>query len=191
MSDHFLGILTIFQVIWKLIWIRAWLNAVLVKPQVADPKPTTCCFSSFMTEVLIIWGQFPCNRNLRYKGVYGVAFSHAPFLVSFQGGWSFGCRLPWCPGVVRHALRVGECGVWSWLQWLMGYFGLVRGGAWPPPAGACPPPQRWIVRQLVWWVVYIMFMSNNRPSFHLWWKENLVKHRKVSKYYETDCSHRD
>ena len=32
-----------------------------------------------------------------------------------------------------------------------------------------------------------MFLSNNGPSFHLWWKENLVKHREVSKYYETDC----
>ena len=30
-------------------------------------------------------------------------------------------------------------------------------------------------------------MSNNRPSFHLWRKENLVKHEKVSKYYENDC----
>ena len=32
-----------------------------------------------------------------------------------------------------------------------------------------------------------MFLSNNGPSFHLWWKKNLVKHREVSKYYETDC----
>ena len=32
-----------------------------------------------------------------------------------------------------------------------------------------------------------MFLSNNGPSFHLWGKENLVKHREVSKYYETDC----
>ena len=24
-------------------------------------------------------------------------------------------------------------------------------------------------------------------SFHLWSKENLVRHRKVSKYYEIDC----
>ena len=32
-----------------------------------------------------------------------------------------------------------------------------------------------------------MFVSNNRPSFHLWWKENLVNHWKVSKYYETGC----
>ena len=32
-----------------------------------------------------------------------------------------------------------------------------------------------------------MFISNIRPSFHLWRKENLVKHQKVSKYYETDC----
>ena len=31
-------------------------------------------------------------------------------------------------------------------------------------------------------------ISNNRPSFHMWGKENLVKDRKVSKYYETDCS---
>ena len=32
-----------------------------------------------------------------------------------------------------------------------------------------------------------MFISNNCPSFHLWRKENLLKHRKVSKYYELDC----
>ena len=32
-----------------------------------------------------------------------------------------------------------------------------------------------------------MFISNNRASFHLWWKENLVKHQRVSKYYENDC----
>ena len=36
-------------------------------------------------------------------------------------------------------------------------------------------------------LVYIMFISNNHPSFHLWLKKNLVKHLKVSKYYETDC----
>ena len=36
-------------------------------------------------------------------------------------------------------------------------------------------------------LVYTMFINNNRPSFHLWWKENLVEHRKVSKYYETGC----
>ena len=33
-----------------------------------------------------------------------------------------------------------------------------------------------------------MFISNNRPSFHLWRKKNLVKHQKVSEYCETDCS---
>ena len=31
-----------------------------------------------------------------------------------------------------------------------------------------------------------MFISNNRASFHLWWKENLVKHQKVLKYFEND-----
>ena len=31
-------------------------------------------------------------------------------------------------------------------------------------------------------------MSNNHPSFHLLWKENLLKHQKFSKYYETDCT---
>ena len=35
--------------------------------------------------------------------------------------------------------------------------------------------------------VHTMFIGNNRASFHLWRKENLVKHQKVSKYYETDC----
>ena len=32
-----------------------------------------------------------------------------------------------------------------------------------------------------------MFISNNRASFYLWGKENLVKNQKVSIYYETDC----
>ena len=36
-------------------------------------------------------------------------------------------------------------------------------------------------------LVHTMFISNNRPLFQLWWNENLVKHPKVSKYYETDC----
>ena len=34
---------------------------------------------------------------------------------------------------------------------------------------------------------YIMFISNNRASFHLWWNKNLLKHQKVSKYYESGC----
>ena len=29
-----------------------------------------------------------------------------------------------------------------------------------------------------------MFISDNCAFFHLWWKENLVKHHRVSKYYE-------
>ena len=32
-----------------------------------------------------------------------------------------------------------------------------------------------------------MFITNNHASFHLWWKENLVKHQKVSKYCDHDC----
>ena len=40
-----------------------------------------------------------------------------------------------------------------------------------------------IVRQLV----YTMFQSNNRTSFHLWPKNNLIKQQNVSKYYENDC----
>ena len=36
-------------------------------------------------------------------------------------------------------------------------------------------------------LIYTMFISDNRKSFHLWWKENLVKHQKVSKYYKNDC----
>ena len=31
-----------------------------------------------------------------------------------------------------------------------------------------------------------MFITNNHASFHLWLKESLVKHQKVSKYYEND-----
>ena len=31
-----------------------------------------------------------------------------------------------------------------------------------------------------------MLISNNRTSFHLWWKKNFVKHWKASKCFETD-----
>ena len=35
-------------------------------------------------------------------------------------------------------------------------------------------------------LVHIMFISNNRRSFHFWLKENLLKPQKFSKNYETD-----
>ena len=31
------------------------------------------------------------------------------------------------------------------------------------------------------------FIANNNASFHWWWKENLLSHQKVSKYYKCDC----
>ena len=34
---------------------------------------------------------------------------------------------------------------------------------------------------------YTLFITNNRASFHLWWKGNLVKHQKVPQYYFHDC----
>ena len=36
-------------------------------------------------------------------------------------------------------------------------------------------------------LVYAIFIINNHASFHLWWKGNLVKHQKASKYYDHDC----
>ena len=36
-------------------------------------------------------------------------------------------------------------------------------------------------------LIYTMFISNNRASFHLRCQENLVKHPRLSKYYENDC----
>ena len=33
-----------------------------------------------------------------------------------------------------------------------------------------------------------MSITNNRASFYLWWKENLVKPQKVSNYYENGCT---
>ena len=35
-------------------------------------------------------------------------------------------------------------------------------------------------------LIYTMFISNNRASFHLWWKDNLVIHQKFSKYYQNN-----
>ena len=36
-----------------------------------------------------------------------------------------------------------------------------------------------------------MFLSNNDALFHLWWKQNLIKHQKVSKYYQNDAEFTD
>ena len=36
-------------------------------------------------------------------------------------------------------------------------------------------------------LVYTMFVTNNHTSFHLWWKENLLNHQNVPKYYENNC----
>ena len=34
-----------------------------------------------------------------------------------------------------------------------------------------------------------MFFTNNYALFHLWLKESLVKHQRVSKYYDYDFLH--
>ena len=44
-----------------------------------------------------------------------------------------------------------------------------------------------MVWQFVRQLVYTIFITNNYNSFHLWWKENLVKHQIVWKYYDQDC----
>ena len=31
-----------------------------------------------------------------------------------------------------------------------------------------------------------MFITNNHATLHLWCRENLVKHQKLSKYYDQD-----
>ena len=36
------------------------------------------------------------------------------------------------------------------------------------------------------WHVY-HFITNNHASFHFWWKENLLNHQKVWKYYKHNC----
>ena len=38
-------------------------------------------------------------------------------------------------------------------------------------------------------LVYTMLITNNHPSFYLWWKKYLLKDQKVSKYYYHHCSY--
>ena len=45
----------------------------------------------------------------------------------------------------------------------------------------------YVVRQQMMQLICTMFISNNRALFYLWWKENLVKYLKVSKYYLQVC----
>ena len=37
-------------------------------------------------------------------------------------------------------------------------------------------------------LVYTKFITNNHDLFHFWGMKNLVKHQKVQKYYDQDCS---
>ena len=39
-------------------------------------------------------------------------------------------------------------------------------------------------------LLHTLFITNNRASFHLWWKENLIKHQKVPQHYFYDCSYK-
>ena len=41
----------------------------------------------------------------------------------------------------------------------------------------------YVMRQLA----YSIFITNNHASLYLWWKENLIKHQKVSKHYANYC----
>ena len=47
-------------------------------------------------------------------------------------------------------------------------------------------PMSCAVRHLVTQLVYTMFITINHASFHLWLKKNLVKHKKVSKFFDHD-----
>ena len=45
----------------------------------------------------------------------------------------------------------------------------------------------YVFGQFAMQLVEIMFITNNLAFFHLRCKENLVKHHKISKYYDHDC----
>ena len=87
-----------------------------------------------------------------------------------------------CSHVLRESLAEGFilAGFSFWRgDWVLGYYSMGLGTFLIFPSFLC-------FRQLVRQLVYITLISNNRASFHLWRKENLVKHQKVSKYYEND-----
>ena len=110
-----------------------------------------------------------CVRGVGVRSYFWSVFSYI-----WSNFWSvFSCIRTECGdlrGGPPYSVRVrGDAGRW-WLRvWalLMRCQGSVRLS---------------LVRQLA----CTMFISNNRPSFHLWWKKHLAKHQKVSKYYETD-----
>ena len=129
---------------------------------------------------------------------------------SYWGGRAWARPTGMAVSICRRGVFRGYCRLVHGWWGVPGAPGVAPCGAWPPPfsilrgcvscallpvmcsGGAAIAHginissflKSWVVGQLV----YTMFISNNRTSFHLWWKENLVKHRKVSKYHETDCS---
>ena len=100
-------------------------------------------------------------------------------LGSFGGSWG-GSRLPclWVMGAYRFAC--GERGISLFIRGSRGIMKMIVDLH-------LFKPNSWVARQVVKQLVYTMLISNNRASFHLWWKENFVKHQKVSKYHGNDC----
>ena len=81
-------------------------------------------------------------------------------------------------GVLPGYLLPGLAGVGAWSLCLVE---VARDSCWSQPAILG-------LVLLVMQLIYTTFISNNRALFHLWWKWNLVKHQRVSIYYENDCS---
>ena len=94
----------------------------------------------------------------------------------------------------------GRSGTYWWLvkhvgtqaRWRVSIVGMARGARVHKARNLadlfCDSTELKVVRQLVRQLLYTKFITNNHASFHFWWKKSLIKHQKVSKYYEQDCN---
>ena len=49
-------------------------------------------------------------------------------------------------------------------------------------------PKSWVVRQLVRQLIHLLSADNNLVSFYLWWKEIVLKRKKIYKCFDQNCS---
>ena len=156
-------------------------------------------WKKYMRQILVfMWNSaLPEDLNFYFSGVFCYYKNNFEFIIlwgfeifmifpSFLRSWFF--------FLCGHSSPGGEDAVG-----ILSLFFLVWALCPPPPSAKVffyflvwapwPPHRRksQVVRQLTRQLVYTVFVTNNHASFHLWWKENLIKYQKVLKYHVHDC----
>ena len=134
-------------------------------------------YSAWGYRIAGVWGRFWGGGATRLGPWASWSRDYSMFIQFIQ--WSLVVSF----GLFLVVPRLGGCG-WAWVWAIilcdsgtfLVFLDFLRSWVFFSSAGK------------VRWQVRTMFISSKRTSLYLWWNENLVKHQKLSIYYENDCS---